>query len=291
MAKADIAALLALAAAFFIAVGDVIHQRSAHDVTDEPVGHLTLFLSLLRDRQWWLGSGVAAAGFALQAAALGLGSVLLVQAVLVTSLLFALPISAWQSHRRVTRWDWMWVVLLAGAVIVIVTVGNPTAGQSRASLETWLGVAAVLGPALMLCLVGARVWSGPISAVLLAVVSGALWGLFAVLTKSVVDRLDVTSWAGVGKLLRTPELYAWALVGVAGTAMQQASFRAGALTASLPTMTVTEPMVACVLGVVVLGETLHPGDAGWFTLIAAVAVMVAATAALARGEAATRQPA
>lgn len=291
MARADIAALLALGAAFFIAVGDVIHQRSAHDVTDEPVGHLALFLSLLRDRQWWLGSGVAAVGFALQAAALGLGSVLLVQAVLVTSLLFALPISAWQSHRRVTRWEWMWVVLLAGAVIVIVTVGNPTAGESRASLETWLGVAAVLGPALVLCLIGARVWSGPISAVLLAVVSGALWGLFAVLTKSVVDRLDVTSWAGVGDLLRTPELYAWVLVAVAGTAMQQASFRAGALTASLPTMTVTEPMVGCVLGIVVLGETLRPGDAGWFTLIAAVAVMVAATAALARGEATTREPA
>jgi hypothetical protein len=38
MDKADIAALLALGAAFFIAIGDVIHQRSAHDVTDEPVG-------------------------------------------------------------------------------------------------------------------------------------------------------------------------------------------------------------------------------------------------------------
>ncbi|MDZ4266519.1 MAG: DMT family transporter [Mycobacterium sp.] len=291
MAKADIAALLALAAAFFIAVGDVIHQRSAHEVTDEPVGHLTLFLSLLRDRRWWLGSGVAAAGFALQAAALGLGSVLLVQAVLVTSLLFALPISARQSHRRVTRWEWMWAVLLAGAVIVIVTVGNPTAGQSRASLQSWIEVAAVLGPALVLCLIGARVWSGPAGAVLLAVVSGALWGLFAVLTKSVVDRLDVTSVAGVGKLLATPELYAWALVAVAGTAMQQASFRAGTLTASLPTMTVTEPMVASALGVVVLGETLRPGEAGWFTLFAAVAVMVAATVALARGEAATREPA
>ncbi len=146
-------------------------------------------------------------------------------------------------------------------------------------------VAAVLGPALALCLVGARVWSGPVGAVLLAVVSGALWGLFAVLTKGVVDRLDVSSWAGLGELLGTPELYAWALVAVAGTAMQQASFRAGALTASLPTMTVTEPMVAGVLGVVVLGETLRPGDAGWFILIVAVAVMVAATAALARGEA------
>lgn len=290
MAKADIAALLALAAAFFIAVGDVIHQRSAHEVTDEPVSHLTLFLSLLRDRQWWLGSAVAAAGFAFQAAALGLGSVLLVQAVLVTSLLFALPISARQSHRRVTRWEWMWAALLAGAVIVIVTVGNPTAGQSRASLETWIAVAAVLGPVVALCLLGAKVWSGPAGAVLLAVVSGTLWGLFAVLTKAVVDRLDVTSWIGVGELLVTPELYAWALVAVAGTAMQQASFRAGALTASLPTMTVTEPMVACALGVVVLGETLRPGEAGWFTLIVAVGVMVVATAALARGEAATREP-
>ena len=287
MAKADIAALLALGAAFFIAIGDVIHQRSAHEVTNEPVSHLGLFTRLLRDRQWWLGSLVAAAGFALQAAALGLGSVLLVQALLVTSLLFALPINARLTHRRVTRWEWMWAALLAGAVALIVTVGNPTAGQSRASFETWTAVIAVLGPAVVLCLVGARIWSGSVSAVLLAVVSGALWGVFAVLTKGVVDRLDVSSLAGIWGLLRTPELYAWALVGIAGTAFQQSSFRAGSLTASLPTMTVAEPMVASVLGVVVLGETMRPGDAGWFTLVVAVVVMVAATAALARGEAVT----
>jgi drug/metabolite transporter (DMT)-like permease len=285
MAKADIAALLALGAALFIAIGDVIHQRSAHDVTDEAVSHIGLFTRLLRDRQWWLGSLVAAAGFALQAAALGLGSVLLVQAILVTALLFALPVNARLTHRRVTRWEWTWAVLLAGAVAVIVTVGNPTEGHSRASLETWTAVAAVLGPALVLCVIGARVWkgSGSVSAVLLAMVSGALWGLFAVLTKGVVDRLDDGIWA----LLRTPELYAWAVVGIAGTALQQSSFRAGSLTASLPTMTVAEPVVGSVLGVVVLGEALRPGDAGWFTLVVAVVVMVVATTALARGEAVT----
>jgi drug/metabolite transporter (DMT)-like permease len=289
MDKADIAALLALGAAFFIAVGDVIHQRTAHEVTDEPVSHVELFLRLLRDGQWWLGSIVAAVGFALQAAALGFGSVLLVQALLVTSLLFALPISARLSHRRVTRWEWTWAALLAAAVAVIVTVGNPTAGHSRASLETWTAVIAVLGPALVLCVVGARIWSGPVSAVLLAVVSGALWGLFAVLTKGVVDRLDDGLWA----LLRTPELYVWVLVAIAGTSWQQSSFRAGALTATLPTMTVAEPVVGSVLGIVVLGETLRPGDAGWLTLIVAVVVMVVATVALARGEAAgaTPQPA
>jgi drug/metabolite transporter (DMT)-like permease len=289
MAKADIAALLALGAAFFIAIGDVIHQRSAHDVTDEPVGHVALFMRLLSDRQWWLGSLVAAAGFACQAAALGLGSVLLVQALLVTSLLFALPINARLTRRRVTRWEWTWAALLAASVAVIVTVGNPTAGHSRASFETWTAVVAVLGPALVLCVIGAGIWKGPVSAVLLALVSGALWGVFAVLTKGVVDRLD----DGIWELLRTPELYAWALVGVAGTAWQQSSFRAGALTASLPTMTVAEPVVASVLGIVVLGESMRPGDAGWLTLVVAVVVMIAATAALARGEAITaaKQPA
>lgn len=57
--RADIAALLALGAAFFIAIGDVIHQRQAHDVTDEQISHVELFGRLLRDRQWWLGSLVA----------------------------------------------------------------------------------------------------------------------------------------------------------------------------------------------------------------------------------------
>ncbi|MEH3141244.1 MAG: DMT family transporter [Mycobacterium kyogaense] len=290
MAKAEIAAVLALAAALFIAIGDVIHQRSAHDVTDEPVGHVELFGRLLRDGRWWLGSGVAAVGFALQAAALGLGSVLLVQALLVTSLLFALPISARLSHRRVTNWEWLWAALLAAAVALIVTVGNPTEGASRASLHTWVWVAAVLGPALALCLLFAQMASPTVSAVLLAVVSGALWGLFAVLTKAVVTRLDLSSWAGVGTLLKTPELYVWAAVAIAGTAMQQASFRSGALTASLPTMTVAEPVVASVLGVVVLGETLRPGETGVFVLVVSVVAMIVATAALARGEAATREP-
>lgn len=283
MGSAGVAALLALGAALFIAIGDVMHQRQAHEVTDEPVGHLELFLRLLRDRRWWLGSGVSAVGFVLQAAALGLGSVLLVQALLVTSLLFALPINAHQRHRRLTRAEWIWAVLLAASVILIVTVGNPTAGHSRASPATWAVVTGVLGTVLVVCVVAANAVGGPVSAVLLAVVSGTLWGVFAVLTKGVVHLLA----DGVGPLLRSPELYAWAAVAVAGTAWQQSSFRAGALTAALPAMAITEPLVASVLGVVVLGETLRPGDAGWVVLVLAIVVVAASVVGLARTEAAT----
>ena len=85
-----------------------------------------------------------------------------------------------------------------------------------------------------------------------------------------------------------PEFLPWLLLALAGMIFQQSAFRAGALTASLPTMTVAKPVVAGSLGIFVLGETLNaPGPAEAFVLVAAVVVVIVATVALARGEAAT----
>ncbi|KLO29494.1 DMT family transporter [Mycobacterium haemophilum] len=282
MANVQIAALLALAAALVAGVGYVILQRSAQQVTDEEVGHLTLLHLSLRHAQWWLGSAAALLSFSLQAAALALGSVVLVQSLQATALLFALLIDARLSHHRLTAGEWLWAVLLAGAVAVIVMAGSPAAGRAHASLSTWAEVAVVIVPAMLVCVVGARVCSGVVSAVLLAVVSAAALAVFTVLTKAVVAELG----KGFATLIRTPELYAWLLVLPIGLMFQQSSFRAGALTASLPTITVARPVIASVLGVTVLGETLHTDRVAVSVLAVAVAVVVVATVALARDEAA-----
>jgi drug/metabolite transporter (DMT)-like permease len=281
VSKSDVAVLLALCAALASALGGVVRQRSAQEITDEPVGNWELFRMSLRDSRWWLGGGGAVANYGLQAVALALGSVMLVSALQVTALLFALPIYARMAGHRVSRWEWLWAALLAGAVAVVLSVGNPTAGHSRASAQTWAVVAAVMGPVLVLCVLGARIWSGPVAAVLLAVVSGSSMALFAVLTKGVAKALE----QGPLTALRTPELYAWAAIAVAGMVFQQASFRAGSLGASYPTMTVAKPVVAWLLGITVLGETLDADGAEMFVLAAAVVLTIVATAALARGEA------
>ncbi|GBE67015.1 hypothetical protein MFM001_34770 [Mycobacterium sp. MFM001] len=284
MWRTDLAALIALCAALASAFGDVIRQRSAQEITDKQVGHLELFGMSLRDPRWWLGGMGAVANYALQAGALALASVMLVTSLQVTALLFALPIYARFTGHRVTRWEWMWAAVLAVALAVVVIVGDPTVGHSRASFETWIVVAIVMGPALVLCVLGARIWSGgPTSAVLLAVVAGSSLALFAVLTKGVVEVLE----GGFGAVLRTPEFYAWIPSALAGMIFQQSAFRAGALTASLPTITVAKPVVASALGVTVLGESLRIDGAEGFVLTAAVAMVIVATVALARGEAAT----
>jgi hypothetical protein len=98
----------------------------------------------------------------------------------------------------------------------------------------------------------------------------------------VVDQLG----HGVLALLRTPEVYVWAVLGIAATAWEQSAFRAGPLTASLPAVTVAEPVVGSVLGVTVLGETLSTNNFGLVALGVSVAVMIVATVALSRSQAA-----
>jgi hypothetical protein len=145
-------------------------------------------------------------------------------------------------------------------------------------------VVVVMGPALVLCVLGARVWSGgPAAPVLLGVVAGSSLALFAVLTKGVIEVVE----GGFGALLRAPEFYAWIPAALAGMIFQQSSFRAGALTASLPTVTVAKPVVASLLGVLVLGETLRAHGPEVFVLIAAAVVVIVSTIGLARGEAAS----
>lgn len=71
--------------------------------------------------------------------------------------------------------------------------------------------------------------------------------------------------------------------------MEESAFRAGALTASTPTLQVSQPVVAALLGVVVLGETLDTGRGGMIALAVAAllvaALVVVATAELARVDA------
>ena len=127
MSKVDVAALIALCAALASAIGDVVRQRSAQEITDKPVGHLELFRLSLRDTRWWLGGLGAIANYSLQAAALALGSVMLVTALQVTALLFALPIYAYLTKVRVTGREWAWAVLLAAALAVVAVVVATTA--------------------------------------------------------------------------------------------------------------------------------------------------------------------
>jgi len=271
----------ALAGAVFTAVGIVVRQRATMDVpVDQGVSAL-MVKTLLHRPLWWAGTAAAVTGYAFQALALAYGSLLLVAPLLVSALLFALPLSAWLSHRSVGRTAWCWAGVLTLALAVFVALAHTKTGDyegSERGASVAAGVCAVLVGA---CLLGSRRFADWRRAILLAVGVGMLFGVVAVLTKIVMHMLTADS---VTRTLSSPVTYLLVAVGVSATLLQQAAFHAGSLQASVPAMLVLEPVVAVMLGQVVLGEHLAVGRPSAIALTAAMVAMVAATIALGRDE-------
>jgi drug/metabolite transporter (DMT)-like permease len=276
-----IAAALALAAAALFAVAAAAQQRAARRVPDDRARGTGLLRALFRSRLWWIGTVGDVGGYLAQAAALGFGSLLLVQPLLVTTLLFALPLGARWAGRRLSRADGAWALLLAVALAAFVGLADPTPGLARAAFATWAPAAAILAALLVGCVVAARLRAGVGRAVLLAIATALAYGATAALTKGVVDLLG----HGLVPLLTAWETYGLVVMALGGTLLQQSAFQAGGLAASLPVITVGEPVVAAVLGTAVLGEHIRVVGAGWSLIAVLVVVMAAATFALARSSA------
>lgn len=283
-----VAVVSALVAALFIALGIVVRQRSTRHVPHEHSLSPRMAAALVRQPQWWGGTIAAFGGYGFQALALSRGSLLLVQPVLVTSLLFAMPVAAHLNHRRVTRSEWTWALLLTLGIAMFVVIGHPRPGEQRHAALGWVVSGVVSLVVVAACVVAAHRTRGRTRAVLLSVAVAVLFALVAVLTKVSVILLER---GGAGLLLTRPPLYVLILLAVGATLLQQSAFHAGALQMSLPTMLVLEPIVAVALGVLVLGEHLGVGRLAAGELTVVVTVMVVATAALARDAALHDHPA
>ncbi|MCZ9309922.1 DMT family transporter [Corynebacterium uberis] len=273
-----LAIAFALSSALTIAWGTVVRHRIAEDAPADGSLKGSPFWNAISRPLWWAGTGTALLGYGLQVIALAFGTLLVVQPILVLSLMFTLPLSAYADGRRISRIEMRWAGLLTAAVAVLVVVGQPQAGNPHPPLERWV-------PAL---LVGAVVLIGlerlaqlqirREKALLLGVVTGALFGYVAVLSKAVVD---VFVHAGFWGLITNWETYGLIAGATLGTIVQQYSFNAGALKNSLPAMTITEPIVAFSLGYVVLGESFQVSSVlGWLAMGAALVVMIVSTIVL-----------
>lgn len=277
-----VAIVSALLSAFWAAVGIVVRQRAAQSVPGDEALSSTMASSLVRQPLWWAGLIAAVAGFVFQAIALAHGSLLLVQPLLVSSLLFALPMSARLCHQRISWPQWGWATLLTAALAVFVLVGQPREGHSRPPIPAWTLALAIAVPSVIVCITAAHRAAGRVRAMLLGVAVAVLLGMIAVVTKVCTHRFAEGGWHA---LLTVPAPYVLVGLAVTVTVVQSSAFHAGALQASVPIMLVGEPIVAVLLGVVVLGEHLAVGGVAALILVAAVAAMVAATVALGRSQA------
>ena len=274
--------LLSLGAAFFFATSNVLEQRSARTVPDEQSLRPGLIVHLAHQRRWLVGMVSDVSGYVCQAAALGIGLLIVVQPILATGLLFSLGIDVATSTRRLRVREWVTAALLASALGLFLSESSPGGGAEQASWPDWIVPLSVISAVIVVCIVVAMRSSGALRASLLAFSAGTMFGVTAPLTKAFVHLLS----HGPVAVLTHWEPYGLAVFSITGFIVMQSAFQAGELQASVPFIETAEPIVASIIGIVLLGERLRARTNVDRSLIAlSIATMLVCAVSLARSQA------
>jgi drug/metabolite transporter (DMT)-like permease len=254
---------LSAVAAFLFALAASLQQHEGHQAlrglrqrrTDvrRRVYLRGLARDLPRSRLWVAGWAVNLAGFVAQGAALYLGSIALVQVLLVLQLIFSLPLATWWARRWPARRDWLSAATICTGVIVFVIVhgGSARHGQTdRAGIALAVLVAAGA--------VGVLIWVSAyrpplVEAALIAVAAGLCFATSAALMKLTAEDLVVR---GIAATAADWPGYTLAVSTFAGVALGQWAYAAGSLPAAVAAATITNPVASYLIGI--LGFHLAP---------------------------------
>ena len=242
---------------------------------------LGLLTRLVRNGGWVLGLACDVAGYALQFVALGHGPMVVVQPLLVCGLLFALPLGAAWSGRRLRGRDWFAAVAVCAGLAAFLTVASPGKGRSDMSSTVWLVLlvgSAAVSAVLVFAGSGRAPWQ---RSFLLSAAAGVIYGVSAALTVTSAHLLGI----GLVVMLEHWQPYVLAAAGVIGMLVSQSAFQAGALDVSLPMMSVVDPVLSIIIGVTAFGESVSDTPVAVAAEAAALILMSVGVMALARSEA------
>jgi drug/metabolite transporter (DMT)-like permease len=267
-----VAAFLALVAAVCFALAAALQQRGQFGLAQagNAVKGAAGLLRLVVVPVWLLGTLVLLLGYATQGAALDRGKLVVVQPLLVTTIVWALPLGHWLTSQHVARRQ----VLGAGVVVVglalFVLVGDPDAGVDNASTRNLVNAAVVITAVVAVLLVWLHTKTAPaLRAAVLGVCAGLFYGLSATFTKPVLDDLH----AGIGEA--AGDWRTWALLGFGFVAflIQQLSLATGQLAPAMAAVSVSNPAVSVILGILLFEERLT--RPGWHVVVAIAALLAA----------------
>jgi len=271
--------VLALLSAFVFGTGVVMQQRAAMEVPADRAARPSLLWRLVQRPLWLFGLGADVGGFALQAAALRRGSLIVVQPLITTSLVFTLVMTAAWYHEAISRHEWTYVLLVLAGLSLFLIVAAPTE-DSTASADAggWLFCLGSVLFVVLAVIIGGLRSGGRARAALFGVAAGMADAFMAVLAKAFAAVWD-RGWDAV---LHSWTPYALIAGGVVALLLVSTAYQAGHATVTLPVITVTDPLVGSLIGISLFGEELRLGGLRSPLVLLALAAMVGGLISLGR---------
>jgi len=264
-----VAATLALIAAFLFALAAALQQKGALNLPTISLAHPMSLVRLAGEKTWLLGTIALFTGYLFQAGALDRGRLSVIQPLLVTTVVFALPLGYFLTKQHVGRREVLGAIAIIIGLGLFVYFGDPAGGNENASNAQWAVAIGLLSVFSVLLLVFGSGGDLSMKAAVYGTVAGVLFGLSSSLTKPTLDFLHES----VSTMLSHWECYALAVAGVLGFVLQQVSLGTGRLAPSVATVSVANPIVGILIGTLLLDERLS--RPGWQILVAGLGLALA----------------
>ena len=123
------AATLALVAAFLFALAATFQQKGTLNLPTISLAHPTSLLRLAGQTTWLIGTLTLFAGYAFQAAALDRGRLSVIQPLLVTTVVFVLPLGYFLTGQHVGRREVIGAAVILLGLGLFVYYGDPAGGR------------------------------------------------------------------------------------------------------------------------------------------------------------------
>ncbi len=248
-----LAVTLALLSAATFAISSSVQHQAAEKAPASARTMLDLIGYLVRRPPWLLGQLLATCAFALHASALHAGPIAVVQPIVVSGIVWAVPARAAISLRMPSVTELRAVLVTAVGLAVFLVASDPTAGSPAGlGLGTIALAAAGVVVAAVANLAAGRVHDNPRrKAFFLGVVGGVLFGLVAGFMKLVLQELNS---GGLLAMLSAWPTYALLLAGAGGVLTNQRAYRTAGLSASMPALNIVNGLTSLVFGFTVFSE-------------------------------------
>ena len=246
------ALLAALGSALGFALSTSLQHHAAGEAPETVRGAASLLAHLLRRPAWLVGQVLAFLSFCLHAFALHKGALALVQPIVVSGIVLAVPMRAALTRRRPPSGELRAVgVAAVGLAAFLVAAGSMEGHDDPDEAAVALFAAVALVAAGVVYVLATKARTVPLRAGLYGVVAGILFGLVAGLVKVSLERL---SESGIDAMLTGWPLWTLVVVGLTGVTINQQAYRVGALSASMPILNVVNVIVALSFGVLIFDE-------------------------------------
>ncbi|HEY1830065.1 MAG TPA: DMT family transporter [Acidimicrobiales bacterium] len=245
--------VLAVATALSNALTSVFQRMGVEDAPEESTMRLSLITHALRRGIWLLGFLFMICSFLLQAFALHVGRLSVVQPILTMELLFLVFILGTYFGYKITLREWVGATAIVLGLAGFLAFADPMGGNRIPNTLNWgvVGGAAVFAIVVFVVATrwGPRWWKAAMFGS-----AGAVAFAFTAALIKVVSDYAARDWV---TMLGHWQTYGLIVFGLAGLFLTQNAYHAGPLAASQSCLVLVDPLVSILIGIALYHDSLR----------------------------------